>query len=110
MSVDHDTVATVSLDRLVDPSLCARIGLAATAPLYDAIVGMTVREAATMLREEIALKQAIDGFSRGSVTSYSINGRTVTSTPDALDRVARGLESLLAFSNGGGPLPLGVRL
>lgn len=101
----------MGLNTQIDAALLNRIGVTTAHSLHDALLGLTIREAATQLRQELALKAAVEGMNRGAVSGYTINGRSITATADLMERAARGLETMLSFGDGGGgPICMGVRM
>jgi hypothetical protein len=71
---------------------------------------MRIRDAAIQLREELTIKLAVEGFARGAIGSYTLNGRSITASADLIERTIKALDALSAYGNGGGPVFMAVRL
>lgn len=100
----------MAMDRIIDAGLLRRVGVVVGTPLYLALSGMTISAAVIQLREELAIKLAVEGMNRGAVNSYTVNGRSVTATADLVERTLKILDGLSASANGGGPISMAVRL
>ena len=97
-------------DRSIDATFLGLMGLAATDGLYTALNGITIQQAVEYLEDLLPMVLAVDAASRGTVQSYSVNGRTVAVSADLVERSLRILRQRLANANGGGPVAIGVRL
>lgn len=97
-------------DRIIDATFLGLMGLSASDGLYTALNGQTILQAIEYLDDLLPLVMAVDAASRGTVQSYTINGRTIAVSADLVERSLKILRDRLARSNGGGPITMGVCL
>jgi hypothetical protein len=97
-------------DRIIDATFLGLMGLSSSDGLYNALNGITILQAIEYLEDLLPLVLAVDAASRGTVQSYSVNGRTVAVSAELVERSLRILRDRLNYANGGGPQTLRVCL
>jgi hypothetical protein len=78
--------------------------------LAAALLGLTWAEARDMLVAILTLTAGNEALRRGSVASYTLNGRSITSDIAQLKQALEVVRTGLTFSSTGGPVTMGVRL
>jgi hypothetical protein len=78
--------------------------------LAAALLGLTWAEARDMLTAIITLSAGNEALRRGSVVSYTINGRSISSDIAQLKAALEVVRTGLSFTATGGPITMGVRL